>query len=201
MTTLTVGRDPHVDDMIQRLQAMDDRTFRNEVDEDLRRPGPSQRRSYETRRAALRSPELVDRWNTTLQQITKSVEGQLASKQEDYEAARAALRREANKLTPGSPEWLKNKDEQEALKVEYATERAGKLRFKTGLDEWVVEARALRDAHRATMYDSIVAEERNHYAEELRRLKEAIETHRSQILHDEDYEPSSADERLWSCLK
>lgn len=203
MTTLTVGRDPQVDTMIRRLAAMDDRGFRQEVDADLRRPGrDDDKRLYETRRQALRSPELLDRWNTTLLTMSKSVEGQLASKQEDHEAAKAALRiqmaelerkHDAVKLHEAKQKW-------EKLKQDYATARGNMLRFKTGLDEWVIEARALRDATRSAMYDSVVAEERNHYAAQVQRLRGAIESHRTQILEDEQYEPSSADERLWSQL-
>lgn len=199
MTTLTVGRNPHVEDMVRRLAAMDDRVFRKEVDADLRRPEPSDRQAHENRRAALRTPELVDRWNTALQMISKSVEGQLASKQEDMAAARAALARQIAKTTPGSPEWIKLKDQQEAAKEAYATSRAQMLRFKTGLDEWVIEARALRDSLKATMYDSIIADERNHYAAQVQELRAAIDAHRTQML-DDDYEPSSADELLWACL-
>lgn len=215
MTTLTVGRDPHVETMIRRLAAMDDRGFRQEVDADLRRPGArDNKREYETRRAALRSPEIMDRWFTTLMTMTKSVEGQLASSQEDHEAAKAELRQritrleEKNRTAVIGPEGTALQQqlfdaqlEWEQLKRDYATARANKLRFKTGLDEWVIEARALRDAARATMYDSVVAEERNHYAAQVRMLREAIDAHRTEILEDEDYEPSSADERLWACLR
>lgn len=214
MAMLTVSRDPQVEAMIRRLVAMNDRGFRQEVDADLRRPqtrrdqtGDEERRVYETRRAALRSPELVDRWTMTLLTMSKSVEGQLASKQEDHEAAKAALRIEIadlerrlatdptveTKLFEARQQW-------EVIKRDYASKRADMLRFKTGLDEWVIEARSLRDAARATMYDSVIAEERNHYAAQVTALRAAIDTHRTSILEDEDYEPSSADERLWSCL-
>jgi hypothetical protein len=204
MTALTVGRDPHVESMIRRLAVMDDRGFRQEVDADLRRPGPRERREYEVRRAALRSPELVDRWTTVLLTMTKSVEGQLASKQEDHEAAKADLRQKIATLeqtAPHSDDLFKARQEWEQLKKEYAQSRAQMLRFKTGLDEWVIEARALRDSLRSTMYDSVVAEERNHYAAQVQVLRAAIDAHRTRILEDEDYEPSSADERLWACLR
>lgn len=204
MTTLTVSRDPHVEAMIRRLTAMDDRGFRQEVDADLRRPGPrDDKRQHDLRRSALRTPELVDRWNTTLLAMTKSVEGQLASKQEDHDAARATLKIRIAELEQDPTrraELFEARQEWEKLKLDYATARAQMLRFKTGLDEWVIEARALRDATRATMYDSIIAEERNYYATQVQILRAAIDAHRSQILDDEDYEPSSADERLWSCL-
>lgn len=205
MPTLTVDRDPHVESMIRRLAVMDDRGFRQEVDADLRRPGArDNRREYEIRRAALRSPELVDRWNTTLMTMSKSVEGQLASKQEDHEAAKAELRQRIALLAKDpsrADELFQARQEWEQIKKDYATARAQMLRFKTGLDEWVIEARALRDASRATMYDSVVAEERNYYAAQVQMLRAAIDAHRTEILEDEDYEPSSADERLWACLR
>lgn len=205
MPTLTVDRDPHVESMIRRLAVMDDRGFRQEVDADLRRPGArDNRREYEIRRAALRSPELVDRWNTTLMTMSKSVEGQLASKQEDHEAAKAELRQRIARLAKDpsmADELFQARQEWEQIKKDYATARAQMLRFKTGLDEWVIEARALRDASRATMYDSVVAEERNYYAAQVQMLRAAIDAHRTEILEDEDYEPSSADERLWACLR
>lgn len=191
-----------VADMIAELAAADDRTFRAEVDSDLRPRASAGDPRHWVRRAALRSPDLVDRWLTTLLMMSKSVEGQLASKQEDHEAEKARLRIGINKAEQsGNEERIrKARTAWESAKQNYAIMRGDKLRFKTGLDEWIVEARGLRDSLRAAMYDSIVAEERNYYAERARDLRQAIAEHKDKILDDEGYEASDADERLWSCL-
>lgn len=213
--TVTLEADPRIAAVVQHLRALDDVRFRQEVDADLRqirasdlRKMPeseqrSERTRYDLRRQALRTPELIDRWWMTLQMIAKSVEGQLASMQEDHEAEKATLRAEMAKC----PTWAgtipccaEHAEAWETAKAEFARNRSGRLRFKTGLDEWLIEARALRDGLRGSMYDSIVAEERNHYAGVAKALKEAITQHRAEILDDDDPEPTEADKKLWACL-
>lgn len=205
-----------VEGEIRRLAGLPAQAFRQIVDQDLRverRPGSNPSQQQRVTAAALRSKDLVERWHTILLQMLVSVEGQLASAQEDQTAAQARFRRETDrlerevqvkrgpareaasrKLQEKQTEWLLTREK-------YATARAGRLRFKSGLDEWLIEARSLRDQYRATMYDSVVTEERNHYARVAGDLRGAISEHREAILADDALEPSAADERLWEHLR
>lgn len=202
MTKLQVAADPRVGQAIRRLLSLGDRPFREEVDADLRASqGRDRTPEYQIRYAALRSPEVVDRWFMTLQRASVSMAGQLASAHEQNEAAKAALRRRMKEAELAGKHDLVDdlQIEWEELKEAYSTERAAKLRFKGGLDEWIVEARMLRDQARASMYDSIVADERNYYAAEALRYRTAIEAHRAEVTEFED-EPLEADEKLWEVL-
>lgn len=198
---MTVLTDTNVERMQDELLGLRDIDFRTEVDADLRRAPrePAEAARHELRRRALRTPELIDRWYTVLMMMSRSVDGQLAALDEDHQAEKADLRME---LPPedrdGNPKW-------EEPKVAYARARAGKLRFKTGLDEWVIEARHLRDQFRYATYDQIVInqvviEERNHYAGEAQRLRDAVREHHEALLADDDIDPSPADEKLWTVL-
>lgn len=193
MTTID---DTVVDDEIDRLADLDDTTFRAEVDADLRSARTRNPKAI-TRAAALRSNDLVDRWYTTLQMMSVSVEGQLAAAQEDHAAERAALR--SRMASASHREQPALQEQWEESKGRFSRARAAKLRFKSGLDEWIVEARSLRDSLRDSMYDSIVAEERNHWAERYRVLHDAVAAHEAATLAD-DLEPTEQDTKLWASI-
>lgn len=140
--------------------------------------------------SSLRAPDLAGKWLLALTRIQRSVEGQLASMQEDFLSRRAEIK------LYGSPQMHIELIE---LQKNHSAVRAGKLRFKTGLEEALVEARAIVDELRGSHYDSLVASERNYYAEQRGRLQEAIRRHQAETLAD-DLEPSEFDERLWEVL-
>lgn len=163
-------------------------TFRDLVDRDIRG------RTTVREAALLRSPDLAELWLATLTAMQRSIEGQLAAKQEEFLAERARIRRLARRDPDG--DYANDLD---ALQQKHSADRAKKLRFKTGLDEALIEARSVVDALRGSQYDSIVAGERNYYAEQRRLLEEAIRLHQAQITA-EGIEPSEYDEQLWSAL-
>lgn len=179
---------------IKRLLGLDYEDFREEVNEDVR-PHTSER----YRRAALRSPELVDRWFAALSQMSKSVDGQLAARTEDYEANKAVFKRQLSTARTAA-DRAKATSEWASQKESAHRSRAGTLRFKTGVDEALIEARYLRDTVRDSMYDTVVAEERNRYAARSTALFDAIVAHR-QAMDDEDIEPGDHDERLWEAVE
>lgn len=186
-----------VTDVARSLMALDYDAFKNEVNADLRPNDetPNQR----ARHAALRSPMLVDRWFTVLTQMAKSVDGQLAAKTEDYEADKAGIR--AKILKEKDPRRVNALRAQlEETKAKYARARAGTLRFKCGLDEALIEARALRDSTRDRLYDTVVADERNRYAARILVLTNAIDEHRH-ACDIADITPEDHDERLWAIIE
>lgn len=189
-----------VEEFARKLMSLTPEEFRSEVDRDLRplRAGDTTNKVYAVRRAALRTPTVVDRWFTTLSQIAKSVDGQLAAKTEDYEADRADLRAQILACTNSREEKVL-KQALERRKSDYSRSRAGTLRFKSGLDEALIEARSLRDSVRDRLYDSVVAEERNRYAVRVTALEDAIREHRD-ALFAADMDPEDHDERLWSAV-
>lgn len=203
MTSVGEVTDLELSDAIAELAGWDDETFREEVNADLRfSQAEDDPVRYRLRRAALRSPDLIDRWYTCLLMIAKSVEGQLAALQEDHEAEKADLRRQMLEAeqTGNDKVMFQVQRKREQAKARFSRARAGKVRFKTGLEEWVIEARGLRDRLRPSMYDSIVADERNHYAAEALRLRNAIRDHQTTLLSDDTLDPSPADEKLWLSL-
>lgn len=167
-------------------------SFKNFVDRDIR--GHTTQAEAE----ALRSPESAEQWLATLTMMQRSIEGQLAAKHEEFQAERARLRREKRRLTD-LDEIDRTADVLDRLQEAHSRDRAKKLRFKTGLDEALVEARAVVDALRGHKYDSLVADERNYYAEQRRLLEEAIRLHQEQMLA-EGIEPGDHDEKLWEVL-
>lgn len=174
--------------------------FRQLVDQDMRGKAP------EAMSAALRDPLVLDRWCSVLLAMKKSIEGQLGAKREEVEAQRMALRQaflatEQASLDAKALDDLnlaeKAESRHRALKGEYAAlleraakTRAGMLRFKSGMEETLVEARRLRTAHLG---------ERETLAERVRSLETAILAHRL-TQETEDFEPSPADVKLWSIL-
>ena len=176
---------------VQQL-GYEDESFRDFVDRDIRM------QTSESEAEALRSPAYAERWLTTLNVMQRSIEGQLAAKQEEFLAERARLRRLLRREVDEN-DRSRLQDQLDALQETHSRDRAKKLRFKTGLDEALVEARAVVDALRGSQYDSIVSTERNYYAEQRRRLEEAIRLHQAQTT-EEDIEPSEYDEQLWAVI-
>lgn len=198
MTTTTV------EDEVRRLTALSPDAFKAEVDSDVKPfiHANMDQGIWDARRAALRSPALVDRWFASLSQTLKSVEGQLATQTEDYDAARADIKK-ALIAAEADGNTARVKDlriQAEQVKAEHARARAKTLRFKTGLDEMLIQARSLRDAVRDRLYDSVVAEERNRYAARITELTDAILEHRQAHI-EADIDPEVHDQHLWQVIE
>lgn len=209
---------PTLESMILSLSALPEVDFRRVVDRDLRARENREGNREEGQRtdqtsalesAALRSPALVDRWLTALLAASKSVEGQLSARKMDYDATKAGLKRKivnleykerTEGLTPEEDEELRDtRDRLLAALERYSKSRSGTLRFKSGLDEWIIEARSLRDGLRDRLYDTVVVEERNRFAQRIRVLEEGIRAHRDSYPDDDD--PSDFDEDLWALVE
>lgn len=123
---------------------------------------------------ALKSPEVVNRTYLTLIAMKKNVEGQLAAKRADYVRERSRLHDGPN---------LRAKEQ------EYHSWRAGALRFKSGVEEFMVSVRGKRERPDDNYYLAYET------------LRQAILTHKSAVLlaleHDED---TDADEALWTTV-
>lgn len=192
------------------LSSCDDDVFMSYVDADLR---PPERRDPEVSRA-LRSPAVVERYYTMLLRKSKSIEGQLAAKEADYEARKARLEGKLGIAEAGAVrEDSTDEDRRRALgrainlraelkkeRSEYQQSRAGTLRFKTGLDMNLVEIKGLIRRYDANRFDQMLAEERNVLAERVRFLENAIRVHRSEIVADVR-DGDEVDEELWEVLE
>lgn len=198
-------------DKIERLAtamlALDDEAFRDVIDDDLRKRGED-RSDWETG-LVLRHPLVVERFYMELLRLGKSIEGQLSTLEADYQARRARLEAKlsiaqsqvatgrANGETQGK--IVNMTADLKTQRSEFMSDRAKKLRFKTGLDMHTIEVRYIVDSLRPS-FESLVAEERNHYSARCRQLENAIRDHQTAVLDDTSIEPSRADEELWSVL-
>lgn len=180
----------------EQISAMNEEDFRELVDRDLRREDTQEEAE------ALRSPALVTRWYTVLVAMSKSVDGQLSAKRQDHDASQARMRKEFVKAEEELADAKSAQDKaaietarkrQRKLREEwyvaaerYARARAATLRFKSGLDETLVEARLYRDRVTNKLYEAVVTQERNHYASRMRGLEDAIRDHAHQKIEDAD---------------
>lgn len=177
---------------VANLLAMTDDEFREVVDRDLRRGRGGQVAADEegdtlrTLRGDDEDPDvtaLAERWLRVLYAMSRSVEGQLAARRADYNAAKArnmaAIIEARNRNDDVS--ILRLEHEFLEHKVKYESARASTLRFKTGLDETIIKARWVGR-------DSAIA-----------HLEDKIRRHRNEVLADNE-EVSEADEELWEAV-
>ena len=171
---------------MKEIAALNEEDFRELVDRDLRRE------NTEEEALALRSPALVDRWHTVLVSMSKSVDGQLSAKRQDFEAHKARLKsqllradeelglaradHDRDRIADVEKRARKLREEWAAAQERYSRSRAATLRFKSGLEETLVEARLHRDKTRDRLYDTVVSQERNRLATRVRRYESALQT-------------------------
>lgn len=205
------------------LLHLSDEEFRAVVDADLRRHAP---KSGVTLRpdliAALRTLEVAPRWHAMLLRLQKSVDGQLGARECDYQAEKAKLEGEIQRMTDkvergedvhdGDSRRVLDPDEVQrrlsslklralALRASHMKSKAGTVRFKTGLDDVTLEARFLRDQAVGATFETAVALERDFYANRTRTLAEAIVAHQTAVKDDlEGDEPDEIDTALWGVL-
>lgn len=184
------------------LRDLDDETFRAVVDADLRRRSHKNLRDIDPAVSrALRSSEFIDRWLSALLVIDKSIEGQLAAKDNEYEGDAAALRSKRIVLDmrlAQSPNDFDLLEEQaflwaaeESLRARHLQGRTSVLKFKTGLDERILEARSLR----VRLLGIDLAPELD---EDNERLRNAIADHRETLSSYRAAEPP--DRALWRLI-
>lgn len=183
------------------LGALPEEQFRALVDADLRQSAP---RAAVRLRAelstALRSPDNVRRWYSTLCRMQKSVDGQLCARESDFRAECARLEAEALAADDAGRTALRVR--QLRLRAEHFKTKASTVRFKTGLDEVTIAAKFLHQQHLEEMFGAAVLAERDYFASRCHRLTGAIERHRDAISEDlGGDEPDEIDEDLWSVLR
>ncbi len=167
------------DSMEEFLLDCSDADFRDVVNRDLRK------QTTPDESAALRSTEVVDRWYGYLVATSKNVDGQLSAARQDWRATKARLQIKMDNATTAEDkrrirrEWAESEER-------FAFTRVGVLRFKSGLDEWIIHARTLRSSTEVTT------------THRLRELEQAIADHQASFPGED--EPSSADEQLWKLL-
>lgn len=200
------------------LADLPDDDFRAVVEADLRRRAPRNTNPLrDDLVAALRTPALAIRWHATLARMQKSVDGQLGAREGDFRAEQARLEAEALQVAqtcqrPTSGDHLAPDEverhlaalrmQQSSLRADYQRTRASTLRFKTGLDDAMLEARYLRDEALHERFGDVVAAERDHLATCCRRLCGAIESHRTAVLNDLGGDDADEiDTELWAALR
>lgn len=160
------------------LLALSDEEFRSVVDGAVRNRDPEDDDARAIRSDLLR-PEIVDKTYFALIASKKSVEGQLAAKRADYVKSRARTRH---------PDALRRIEET------YRGWRAGALRFKSGVEEFLVEVRAARDRNGE---DNYLRKERNDSLVAFEQLRRAVIEHRDHVCGPECDNTCIADENLW----
>lgn len=181
------------DTTVKQLLAMPEATFRRVIDSDLRGQAEA------PVSAALRSDKLVERWYATLSAMSKSVEGQLAARRAD---ADAFFLQTQDALSKAENSTLANELQRQLTQrqMKDAEWRASTIRFKTGLEETMMEARRLRENLRGGMYDSVVTEERNRALDRVKELEDAIRSHRDHECSDECEDRCWGDDLLWKLV-
>jgi len=76
--------------------------------------------------------------------------------------------------------------------------KAGALRFRNGVDERLRQAKDARSSLFGSVYPDMIREERNSVIAENVRLKDAIRRHQEIVTNE--YDPTEADEELWSVV-
>lgn len=207
-----------------KLDKLSQEEFRALVDADLRRRAPKSTVVLRPELAdALREQPNLDRWYSALVRMAKSVDLQLAARRDDYRMKVAQLRSELTRLDAklAAGEALRDPDTNQPMSseraaefvmsrrmrihnaaAEYAKTRAGTLRFKTGLEDTLLEARFAREQAHGAAYTSMVAQERNSLAQRATRLEEAIRAHQ-RLVNDpgcDDAAAEEADHLLWAAV-
>lgn len=174
------------------LASLSDEAFRKIVDDDLRN------KSSADMSQALRDPVNVDRWYSVLLAMSKSVEGQLAARKSDWDGTRSRLDSAIeDAITEDLAKSFKEQKREEREK--WLKWRGNIIRFKTGLDEVLAEARHVRDRHLGKVVERAVTEDKKRLERRVEILEAAIRLHHDRTLRAEnDTEQEVADEELWT---
>lgn len=164
--------------------------------------------------ALLRDPEVVERWCAALSALLRSVEGQLSTQQADMrgrlefhsrkaESAREALeelviRGDESKISQGRDRVRTHEQAAAQIRQTFWEDRMRKLRFRSGVAEQYVEAKALRDQLDRWARLRMVTEERNAVIADLTSLRCAVSLHRSRVMDDSmTLDADVIDDLLW----
>lgn len=186
----------------QQLLELPDDVFRGLMDEDLHRRDDA--RDDWTFGPQLRSPTVIRRFYAELLRKSKSVEGQLASLDADFDATKSRLKGKitisrlsvVEALDAGNQEALvsarrklaNQEADLERERSKFKDAQTKKLRFKTGLDMTIIEVRGLIERMDDELNTTI------------RDLRQAIQEHHDRCLAGDDEAADRADEILWRVL-
>lgn len=159
----------------EHLLNMDDDEFRQAVDQEVRGTLPTEVS------LALRDPRLSQRWYLALIQMKKSVESQLGAKRSDL----------VNMRETDNGRW-----DQEL--ANFHRWRAGAVRFKSGVEERLIEIRRSRLVVFPT--EEVLTEQRNWALEKMQCLVKGIVEHQRTVSQEYDEDVSDADKKLWKLV-
>lgn len=172
----------------QGLAGLSREDFRRAVEDDMKgKLSPAEAESLRT------DPELVGRWHSTLVQMKRSIESQIAAKRAETKADKQRL------LIDGIPQ-----SDPRFLQIDESFNRwyAGVSRFKHGVETTLVEANDVRNRVFDRISEILAIQERNKAFQLADLYREAIEAHRDhQCTDDCDEQGCPADEDLWSVLR
>lgn len=139
-------------------------------------------------KAALRQPDVLDRWHDTLLHLKRNVEAQLTSNRATLLADQAEALRGGDTVR-----WVQIKAESEQW-------RQRSIRFKNGVEERLREAKRLRRALSTETYTAKVLDDRDRAIARCLTLADAIAAHKAAVLSSPDEPDDSIDDKLWSVL-
>lgn len=150
-------------DAVDRLLDMNAGQFASVVDKELRG------KATPDESTALRSPQVAERWHGTLLAMMKSVDGQLGARRADFMSNRARFTKQL--LAAEYEERFQLERSWAEQREMFNRSRASTLRFKSGLEETIIEARALVDEIKQAS-PSVRLWRFEHAPEDLRRLSQ-----------------------------
>jgi hypothetical protein len=165
----------------QELLGLPNEAFDELVNEDIR--GTSSTDVWE----ALRHKEVARRWYNALVSMKRESERQLANYKNDRVVKQVQCLQNPNRD--------KGKQEYQEWVASKAKWRNGVLRFKTGVEEKIAEAKTYLRLYTASQMTN---QERAELTQLLNTYRSAIKEHKAEVLVDSD--PSDADEKLWSMV-
>lgn len=155
-------------------------------------------RVAESEAAALRAPEVSDRWYHQLVSMKKSVESTLAAKTSEDKQQRLALIQAAEDAGPG-PQSGDLRKRAASLYQDFLKWRTGALRFRAGVEERLAEA-SWRRRLTGSYVPTALLEERNRLLERVNVLTAAIKAHRDGMSDVDPDDIDEGDQALWAVL-
>lgn len=141
------------------------------------------RKELEELAPLLRDPQIIERWHLALIQMKKSVESQLSSRRSDQVKYIHTLSRQ----------------QYERKLADYHKWRAGAVRFKSGVEDRLLEIRSAR--HHSFPDAQVIEEQRNWALTMNHQLVTGILEHKNTVLKEYADDVSEADVQLWGLVK
>lgn len=170
----------------EQLLALDHAEFTALVDQDAR--ARDRTKADPKLAAALRHPDVIERTYMAVLAIQKKVEATLAGRAAEFASTKAHYNQQANRNRNG---YLK-------LLEKYELSRANSLRYKTGVDQVVLELQYLIGSSTKAR-DLVRTDERFLLAQRVQVLEDGIRRHRD-VSAEMDLAGEPHDEELWALV-